>query len=464
MKQFILLTLSLISINWVQAQDCGTPTPSQMTMYPEEVANARGASAGLCIDVFFHIVRNTDGSDPYGEVSGEPRLKDVDEITEYLNSIYSPHNIFINNAGSDFIDNTDYVSIENGEELNLIQINNHSDAINFYIVNAMKSSSGDPISGRSIGIPSNNLVINNFWTMTSTAPHELGHCFSLAHTHETGWGIENIDGSNCQTAGDRICDTPADPELSQDEYAFLNRCDYIGPNEYNPLTDNVMSYSRWFCRTAFTQGQGRRMRMAIANEPILQAVVSTSCASISEVNSVCPSESIDITLTNIGNATTAWTSSPNVQILSSNNTSATLLAANSNSTGDGWVTATLSNGIVFTEEFEVGAINLDPYYIANASLQGSTVEINNEVWNYVDVWSDTNLSDIRRYHWSITATGSAVRHTDGSNLAMVRPNQNWGNIQIGIRVENACGTLWKWRTFNVNGGLGGGRPGQIQPE
>ena len=132
--------------------------------------------------------------------------------------------------------------------------------------------------------------------------------------------------------------------------------------------------------------------------------------------------------------------------------------------GDGWVRATLSNGIILTEEFEVGVISLDPYYIA---LEGYMIDpaLNNEVWNYVDVWSDTQLGNVFEYHWNVMTTGSAVRHIDGRSIAMVRPNQNWGSIQIGIQVENACGTTpWKWRTFNVNGASGGGRTGEIYPE
>jgi hypothetical protein len=47
----------------------------------------------------------------------------------------------------------------------------------------------------------------------STFPHEIGHYFNLLHTHETAYGSECPSGSNCGTAGDLVCDTPADPEL-----------------------------------------------------------------------------------------------------------------------------------------------------------------------------------------------------------------------------------------------------------
>lgn len=43
--------------------------------------------------------------------------------------------------------------------------------------------------------------------------HEIGHYFGLLHTFETVTSLtrEKVDGSNCANAGDKICDTPADP-------------------------------------------------------------------------------------------------------------------------------------------------------------------------------------------------------------------------------------------------------------
>ena len=46
----------------------------------------------------------------------------------------------------------------------------------------------------------------------STLPHEVGHFYGLPHTHDQG--NELVNGSNCATAGDNFCDTPADPNLS----------------------------------------------------------------------------------------------------------------------------------------------------------------------------------------------------------------------------------------------------------
>ncbi len=44
----------------------------------------------------------------------------------------------------------------------------------------------------------------------ATIAHEMGHYFGLLHTHETANGTELVNGTNCGTAGDLLCDTPAD--------------------------------------------------------------------------------------------------------------------------------------------------------------------------------------------------------------------------------------------------------------
>ena len=61
----------------------------------------------------------------------------------------------------------------------------------------------------------------------STIIHEFGHYFSLFHTHgptNSAITTELVDGSNCTTSGDELCDTPADPNLSGN----VTNCLYTG--------------------------------------------------------------------------------------------------------------------------------------------------------------------------------------------------------------------------------------------
>ncbi len=101
----------------------------------------------------------------------------------------------------------------------------------------------------------------------ATVAHEFGHFFNLQHTFGNSpleaSTTERLDGSNCQQAGDFICDTPPDPNGQQD----CCDCSYLGTTqptnvEFNPLTNNFMSYYKYCCRTAFTPGQLRAVKMA----------------------------------------------------------------------------------------------------------------------------------------------------------------------------------------------------------
>ena len=104
----------------------------------------------------------------------------------------------------------------------------------------------------------NRVLINNSCLENSTTlAHELGHYFSLLHTHEIMYGIEYVNGSNCDETGDFFCDTPADPGLNINN--TLSNCVYIGQEldplgqGYYPSTENIMSYNPYkTCRDEFS--------------------------------------------------------------------------------------------------------------------------------------------------------------------------------------------------------------------
>lgn len=101
----------------------------------------------------------------------------------------------------------------------------------------------------------------------STLAHEVGHFLNLYHIHDTRFGRECPNGSNCDQAGDLLCDTPADPNL----YTRVHNCEWVGnttppvecSGEYDPQIENIMSYAPKDCTDYFTPLQIERMRVAL---------------------------------------------------------------------------------------------------------------------------------------------------------------------------------------------------------
>lgn len=134
--------------------------------------------------------------------------------------------------------------------------------INIYIItNTYVSNNNKPQP--ICGLAGKAIYLNK--SCMGSLTHELGHFFGLAHTFE-GSGEENVDGSNCTTAGDRICDTPADPypQFDKLELWINKRCEFINEKKdangafYIPHVANIMSYYGCPCQE-FTRGQYLRM-------------------------------------------------------------------------------------------------------------------------------------------------------------------------------------------------------------
>lgn len=110
----------------------------------------------------------------------------------------------------------------------------------------------------------NNVVVDKFFVDDfKVMPHEFGHYFGLLHSAETRFGLERVDGSNCHEAGDRVCDTPADPGELYAVYVNYSNCEMKGLKEqgtgleYHPLINNYMSYYPpcYMRKFYFTPGQ-----------------------------------------------------------------------------------------------------------------------------------------------------------------------------------------------------------------
>jgi len=134
--------------------------------------------------------------------------------------------------------------------------------INLYFPNKINVTTSQTVCGYAMMPPNPDFVFiaASCATNHSTFAHELGHYFGLPHTHSKWQNLpEFVNGTNCSTAGDLICDTPADPDLTN--RVNSSNCAYTGtvldPNNqpYNPDTRNMMSYAPVSCRNKFSNTQ-----------------------------------------------------------------------------------------------------------------------------------------------------------------------------------------------------------------
>ncbi len=150
--------------------------------------------------------------------------------------------------------------------------------------------------GVASGIPGGALKIGGFafgsnLVTSHVISHEMGHCLGLYHTFQ-GMACassvscpELVDGSNCTTCGDFVCDTPADPQtfqVNQSTCIWNGTANCSGSttdangDTYVPRTDLIMAYIAPVCMQVHTAGQGARMKDMIANSSLLQATLTTN--------------------------------------------------------------------------------------------------------------------------------------------------------------------------------------------
>lgn len=147
MKKRYLFQLALIfCFGTIHSQECGTSAPSVKHTYPTN-ESSKASVSNYCIDVQFHIVRETNGTNAFAAINRTAIIND-------LNARYNDHNIFFNNLGTNFINNSNFVNIDNdGEAENLVAINNNQNALNYYIVETLWITPTGFIAGTALIYP-----------------------------------------------------------------------------------------------------------------------------------------------------------------------------------------------------------------------------------------------------------------------------------------------------------------------
>lgn len=290
-KIFSLLTANILFLVAIQAQEYSAPcglTPADRSELEQRLqANFANPNAGersgvvQYVPICFHLVA---GSDSLGRHKINKVLDQLCEMNEFyspqdIRYYLSPHptyGLFDRSINND--------NVYNNQSNNFIMTNRrHNNALNVFVTNDVVSGN-PPIPGAVTlayyNIPKDWIVsrkdqING--NGNGTLSHEVGHFFTLLHpfngwdftpfdntypgfpnapsTSPQGVPTEKMNGSNCTTAGDYICDTPPD-------YNFLeNDCVYTGGAldpmgvPVDPMENNIMAYFSG-CVYAFTNQQG----------------------------------------------------------------------------------------------------------------------------------------------------------------------------------------------------------------
>ena len=267
----LLLIFFLFPIFGFSQDDCGTIPTQQQIDYLNQTRNARKnwnqSKSPLLIPIQNHVVRETDST-------GGLTIVDISFVMNTLNTYYINSNIqFYECASINYINNSTYFDFDQSQEAAIRAANDVTNVINIYYFNSITSSSGSSLCGYTSFPPGPDRVMmkNSCAINGSTIVHELGHYLSLYHTHgptNTGTTTELVNGSNCSSAGDDLCDTPADPNLS----GLVSACQYTGTaldangQSYVPDPTNIMSYSQKVCRTFLSAGQYNRANYSAIND------------------------------------------------------------------------------------------------------------------------------------------------------------------------------------------------------
>lgn len=268
-------------LNLFAQESCGfKPTAEQIAHFDrtrlqrQQFNPLRSASSVRWIPIQFQECIATSGT------NATPRIT-YDYITPcltQLNALFGSYGIQFYECGakSNFANNTLF-GFDSSEEpqLSAYDVPN---VINVYLFQGV-TVNGGPVCGYSSLPPSADRIILAKGCTDGPVVflHEMGHYLGLYHTHgKTSVSDELVNGSNCSTAGDEICDTPADPNLSSGMYG----CSYIGAfrdangDYYQPDPTNIMSYAHVQCKNRFSPQQLSRMAYTANND---RAYLGTTC-------------------------------------------------------------------------------------------------------------------------------------------------------------------------------------------
>jgi len=226
------------------------------------------------------ILHEDDGSG--GEISDADVLEVFCEVKES----YAPYGINLYIDTIRHVNNSDLFNYGNSESLDLLL--GVENAINIYFL--ASDASGACASALYPTLVYYGYQCFHSLGMTKTFARAFGLISTAGYEVPTGHncGIqmevgEKVDGSNCETAGDRICDTPPDyAKFSWECDSNGEGCIQIDPDgvEFRPDGTNFMSVSN--CQSQFSPMQAEVMKYTI-EATFANSTIPPSSHNLSEI-------------------------------------------------------------------------------------------------------------------------------------------------------------------------------------
>lgn len=256
---------------------CGSAEPSKeyyesSKLFLQNSPNLREQIKNpISVAISVKMTRKTDGT-------GGLSINLVQSAIDKLNQKFTGTNItfYLYNNAITYVDNDKYYLFSTDDEEEITKKYDVNYAVNLYLVHSFKES----IGGYTY-FPSTDKATNRVFAYFEDAsdlidkviPHEFGHYFGLFHTFQGNHTsseeyVTRSQLSNCDYAGDLLCDTPADPYGKLYILGYLD-CSFPYTfsdklsEQYHPATDNLMSYYRG-CGNNFTNGQINLMTFGIS--------------------------------------------------------------------------------------------------------------------------------------------------------------------------------------------------------
>jgi len=212
------------------------------------------------VPIKFWVYRRSDGT-------GGPNMQQLQNYIDNLNRVFNVDNntligFYMKCEVGTMNSDTWFELGGDTEAWNLLQNQKEKGCINIHIVGDYERTAGIHIRARFFG---RDGIILNFGATGGatnvTIAHEVGHYFELYHTHENSdkgscrkeaidrnrtwpWTTFCPFNSNvrvgqriCESTGDLLSDTPADPDLSNNNFTTFGACTFNSQGNYSNHRD-----------------------------------------------------------------------------------------------------------------------------------------------------------------------------------------------------------------------------------